>query len=89
MKSEGRGRSAPHSRQVVFVNGIPVVVLEFKSAVKETQRSWTLEKQLTVRYHRDIPELLKYNTFVVISDGANNKYGSLFGPRLFLCMAES
>ena len=26
---------------IVFINGIPVVVLEFKSAVKETQRSWT------------------------------------------------
>ena len=32
--------------------------------------------QLTVRYRRDIPELFKYNAFVVISDGANNKYGS-------------
>ena len=36
--------------------------------------------QLTVRYRRDIPELFKYNAFVVISDGANNKYGSFFSP---------
>ena len=35
-------------------------------------------KQLTVRYKRDIPELFKYNAFVVISDGANSKYGSFF-----------
>ena len=34
--------------------------------------------QLTVRYRRDIPELFKYNAFLVISDGANNKYGSFF-----------
>jgi len=34
--------------------------------------------QLTVRYRRDIPELFKYNAFVVISDGANNKYGLFF-----------
>ena len=36
--------------------------------------------QLTVRYRRDIPELFKYNAFIVISDGANNKYGSFFSP---------
>ena len=65
---------------IVFVNGIPVVVLEFKSAVKENTTIMDAYKQLTVRYRRDIPELLKYNAFVVISDGANNKYGSLFSP---------
>lgn len=37
-------------------------------------------KQLTIRYRRDIPEIFKYNAFVVISDGANNKYGSFFSP---------
>ena len=31
-------------------------------------------------YLRDIPEIFKYNAFVVISDGANNKYGSFFSP---------
>ena len=36
--------------------------------------------QLTVRYRRDIPDLFKYNAFVVVSDGVNNKYGSLFSP---------
>ena len=65
---------------IVFVNGIPVVVLEFKSAVKENTTIMDAYKQLTVRYRRDIPELLKYNAFVVISDGANNKYGSLSVP---------
>ena len=65
---------------IVFVNGIPVVVLELKSAVKENTTIMDAYKQLTVRYRRDIPELLKYNAFVVISDGANNKYGSLFSP---------
>ena len=63
---------------IVFINGIPVVVLEFKSAVKENTTIMDAYKQLTIRYRRDIPELLKYNAFVVISDGVNNKYGSLF-----------
>ena len=65
---------------IMFVNGIPVVVLEFKSAVKENTTIMDAYKQLTVRYRRDIPELFKYNAFIVISDGANNKYGSFFSP---------
>ena len=65
---------------IVFVNGIPVVVLEFKSAVKENTTIMDAYKQLTIRYRRDIPEIFKYNAFVVISDGANNKYGSFFSP---------
>ena len=65
---------------IVFVNGIPVVVLEFKSAVKENTTLMDAYTQLTVRYKRDIPELFKYNAFIVISDGVNNKYGSLFSP---------
>lgn len=63
---------------IVFVNGIPVVVFEFKSAVKENTTIMDAYKQLTVRYRRDIPELFKYNAFIVISDGVSNKYGSFF-----------
>lgn len=65
---------------IVYVNGLPVVVLEFKSAVKEDTTIMDAYKQLTIRYRRDIPDLFKYNAFVVISDGVNNKYGSLFSP---------
>lgn len=68
---------------IVYVNGLPVVVLEFKSAVKEDTTIMDAYRQLTVRYRRDIPELFKYNAFVVISDGVNNKYGSLFTPYEF------
>lgn len=63
---------------VVYINGLPVVVLEFKSAVKEDATIRDAYTQLTVRYRRDIPELFRYNAFVVISDGVNSKYGSLF-----------
>lgn len=65
---------------VVYINGLPVVVLEFKSAVKENATIRDAYTQLTVRYRRDIPELFRYNAFVVISDGVNSKYGSLFAP---------
>lgn len=65
---------------IVYINGLPLVVLEFKSAVKEDTTIKDAYTQLTVRYRRDIPELFKYNAFVVISDGVNSKYGSLFTP---------
>ena len=65
---------------IVYINGLPMVVLEFKSAVKEETTIKDAFTQLTVRYRRDIPELFKYNAFVVISDGVNSKYGSLFTP---------
>lgn len=68
---------------IVYVNGLPLVVLEFKTAVQENTTIMDAYKQLTVRYRRDIPEIFKYNAFVVISDGANNKYGSLFSPYEF------
>ena len=63
---------------IVYINGLPLVVLEFKSAVKENTTIKNAYTQLTVRYQRDIPELFKYNAFCVISDGVNNKSGSLF-----------
>lgn len=74
----GYVRRIPDS--VVYVNGLPVVVLEFKSTVKEDTTIRDAYTQLTVRYRRDIPELFRYNAFVVISDGVNSKYGSLFAP---------
>lgn len=65
---------------IVYVNGLPLVVLEFKSAIKENTTIKDAFTQLTVRYRRDIPELFKYNALCVISDGVNNKSGSLFAP---------
>ena len=68
---------------IVYINGLPLVVFEFKSAIREEATIYDAFKQLTVRYHRDIPELFKYNTFCVISDGVNNKAGSFFAPYEF------
>ena len=62
------------------VNGLPLVVFEFKSAIREEATIHDAFVQLTVRYRRDIPELFKYNAFCVISDGVNNKAGSFFAP---------
>ena len=63
---------------IVYINGLPLVVIEFKSAIKEDTTIKNAYDQLTIRYYRDIPELFKYNAFCVISDGTNNRAGSFF-----------
>ncbi|MBO6659576.1 MAG: type I restriction endonuclease subunit R [Roseivirga sp.] len=64
---------------IIYINGIPLVVFEFKSAIREETALHNAYEQLTIRYKRDIPELFKYNAFCVISDGANSKAGTVFG----------
>ena len=68
---------------ILYINGLPLVVFEFKSAIREEATIYDAFKQLTVRYRRDIPELFKYNAFCVISDGVNNKSGSFFASYEF------
>jgi type I restriction enzyme R subunit len=68
---------------ILYINGLPLVVFEFKSAIREEATIHDAFTQLTVRYQRDIPELFKYNAFCVISDGVNNKAGSFFAPYEF------
>lgn len=68
---------------ILYINGLPLVVFEFKSAIREEATIHDAYVQLTVRYRRDIPELFKYNAFCVISDGINNRAGSFFAPYEF------
>jgi type I restriction enzyme R subunit len=68
---------------ILYINGLPLVVFEFKSAIREDATIHDAYVQLTTRYTRDIPELMKYNALCVISDGGNNRVGSLFAPYEF------
>ena len=77
----GRERRIPDG--ILYINGLPVVVFEFKSSTREEATIHDAYIQLTTRYRRDIPELFKYNAFCVISDGVNNKAGSFFAPYEF------
>ena len=78
---EGTHRRIPDG--IIYINGLPVVVCEFKTAIQENTTIHDAYVQLTTRYRRDIPELFKYNAFCVISDGVNNKAGSFFAPYEF------
>ncbi|MDR9375187.1 MAG: type I restriction endonuclease subunit R, partial [Schleiferiaceae bacterium] len=68
---------------ILYINGLPLVVFELKSATREQPRIYDAYQQLTSRYRKDIPELFKYNAFCVISDGVNAKVGSFFAPYEF------
>lgn len=68
---------------ILYINGLPLVVFEFKSAIREEATIHDAYVQLTTRYRRDIPELFKYNTICVLSDGVNNKAGSFFADYEF------
>jgi type I restriction enzyme R subunit len=63
---------------LVFINGIPIAICEFKSAIAEDKTVHDAWEQITIRYCRDIPKLMKYCFLSVISDGANTRMGSIF-----------
>jgi len=68
---------------ILYINGLPLVVFEFKSAIREQAPISEAFDQLTIRYRRAISQLFVFNTLCVISDGVNNKVGNLFAPYQF------
>ena len=68
-----------HNRRpdiVIFVNGLPLGLIELKNAVDEDATVWTAYSQLQT-YKSEIPSLLHYNAALVISDGLQARIGSL------------
>jgi type I restriction enzyme R subunit len=61
---------------ILFVNGIPLVVIELKNAADENTTIHSVFKQVET-YKAIIPSLFTYNGFVVISDGLEAKAGSI------------
>ncbi|BAQ10769.1 type I site-specific deoxyribonuclease [Bacillus sp. OxB-1] len=61
---------------VVFVNGLPLVVMELKSSTDEKVGITEAYHQLQT-YKQAIPSLFQFNAFLVTSDGVNARAGSL------------
>ncbi|RUO76448.1 type I restriction endonuclease subunit R [Pseudidiomarina taiwanensis] len=61
---------------LVFLNGLPLSVIELKNAADEHADIWAAYNQLQT-YKNDIPDLFNYNTCLVISDGIYARLGSL------------
>jgi type I restriction enzyme R subunit len=72
-----------HSRRpdiVLFVNGLPLAVVELKNAVDENTTIWTAFQQLQT-YKAEIPSLFATNALLVISDGVEARVGTLTAGR--------
>ena len=61
---------------LIFVNGLPLVVIELKSASDENVSIEQAYNQIQT-YKNDIPSLFRYNAFSIISDGINAKAGTI------------
>jgi len=61
---------------VLFVNGIPLVVIELKNPADENATIWTAYEQFQT-YKEQIPSLFKYNEILVISDGIQARAGTI------------
>ena len=72
-----------HSRRldiVLFVNGLPLAVLELKNAATEDATVWTAWQQLQT-YKAEIPSTFASNAVLVASDGVQARIGSLSAGR--------
>ncbi|MEE4197528.1 MAG: type I restriction endonuclease subunit R [Bacteroidales bacterium] len=70
------GRHGKRPDVILFVNGLPLVVMELKNAADESATIKSAYKQLET-YKYQIPGLFTYNAFNIISDGLEAKVGSL------------
>ena len=61
---------------IIFINGIPLVVIELKSASDENVGIEEAYNQLQT-YKKDIPSLFNYNALCILSDGINAKAGTI------------
>ncbi|MGH9335374.1 MAG: type I restriction endonuclease subunit R, partial [Vicinamibacteria bacterium] len=72
-----------HNRRpdvVLFVNGLPLALIELKNAADEEATIWTAYNQFQT-YKAEIPSLLSYNAALVISDGVQGRVGTLTAGR--------
>jgi type I restriction enzyme, R subunit len=68
-----------HTRRpdiILFVNGLPLVLIELKNPADENADIWKAYDQLQT-YKEQIPDVFQYNEVLVISDGTDARLGSL------------
>lgn len=61
---------------VVFINGLPIAVIELKNPADEQADIWSAFQQLQT-YKQEISDLFVFNEALIISDGINARLGSL------------
>lgn len=72
-----------HNRRpdiLLYVNGLPLCVMELKNPADENATIYTAWEQINIRYWRDIPHLLHYCPLACISDGVKTRLGTVRTP---------
>ncbi|WP_018609568.1 type I restriction endonuclease subunit R [Uliginosibacterium gangwonense] len=72
-------KGAKHTRRpdiILFVNGLPLVLLELKNPADTHADIWKAYEQIQT-YKEQIPDVFQYNEILVISDGSEARMGSL------------
>lgn len=65
---------------LLFVNGMPLCVIELKNPADANATIYDAWEQITIRYWRDIPQLLHYCPLACISDGVKTRLGTVRTP---------
>lgn len=65
---------------LLFVNGIPLCIIEFKNPAKANATIFNAWEQINIRYWRDIAHLLRYCPLACISDGVKTRLGTVRTP---------
>ena len=65
---------------IIFINGLPLVVVELKSTVREDVKLIDGYNQLKGYQEVHIPTLFYYNQFMIVSDGVQARAGTITSP---------
>ena len=65
---------------IIFINGMPLVVVELKSTVREDVKLIDGYNQLKGYQEVHIPSLFYYNQFMIVSDGVQARAGTITSP---------
>ncbi|MYC63629.1 MAG: type I restriction endonuclease subunit R [Caldilineaceae bacterium SB0661_bin_34] len=76
----GGNRNARRPDVVLFVNGLPVGIIELKNPVNEDTTIWTAWQQLQT-YQAELPALFSMNELLLVSDGVHARIGVLGAGR--------
>lgn len=72
-----------HNRRpdvVLFINGLPLVLVELKNAADENATIWSAFQQFQT-YKAELPTLFTYNALLVVSDGVEARIGTFTGGK--------
>lgn len=61
---------------VIFINGIPIIVVELKNPADQNATIWSAFNQLQT-YKKQIVSLFDYNEFLIVSDGIEARIGTI------------